>query len=862
MFTRRKSRNVHGTSYTGVNHVAPSDSQPNDHAVAAALSIGYGLAGNGGGQPIRYNVSRTVSLRDNSLKKRNSISSNDTYGIPKRNLLRVSSNNSLTSVSLRRRSSNGNGYGPQLTSFDNSIQEELEEPHSEHYNRRSMQDLMLPQKPFANGYKKGPEETGLVKMIKKYIPTPNGIKIIEVPEEKFNQEVARNNSMRSGRGIARSPSLNSLSRPRAAFLNGVSTPKRNTSSRLSSLMSSPRMQTMNEVDEVKGGSMINNEEKYDELLKQIEHEKHLAKELDSKTTEYQKLKQKRLEKEKNLALLRKQLSNVSSSPSSSYSDLEKDIQDNIRNRNTDSNLKSPFIADGLKEDIIKTAEETSSRSSQKTVEQKENGNPIFNQPVLQLTDEKIPEASASELALQDEVIGRNSIDASSVIVDELDKKNHSNSDMKDFIGASSNGQHLDDNQNEDGTELKIIRQYEGLRSTELFGSGDDDLGSHEDDNESNLAKQLRPTFDAVPEIIKEDDENENVDLQSKESLITSGINSSSSSLNSTGYVPLSKGKSPPKSAMKKSTPATKNEKHSQMNVNPAHYAYLSLTTAENTRLNSKLSASKLNTQLNAAQQPPPFQGFHMSQPLHQNNNPRMSQTLRKTQVPTTPTGMSGRTLRPNTLDPYLELYNYNGGMPGRGPRSHMSMQPVATKQPVNMSSTSKAKAAELYAKANSRPISVFKPLNRKSSFDKEIQSDDKLGASKVQGHRMTLRDGPRDSSTAAHPVSEARDAYITHSEEKDQLGNTPVRENFNSRFKDSDEEDNISEEQHAPLGKNLNSSTNLPKLNNTIPTAPYTSQASGSKSGIDGAVSNSRVEREEKKSTKKFKKLRKLFGKN
>ena len=40
-----------------------------------------------------------------------------------------------------------------------------------------------------------------VKMVKKYIPTPNGIKIVEVPESNLAQEISRNNSIRSvGRG--------------------------------------------------------------------------------------------------------------------------------------------------------------------------------------------------------------------------------------------------------------------------------------------------------------------------------------------------------------------------------------------------------------------------------------------------------------------------------------------------------------------------------------------------------------------------------------------------------------------------------------------------------------------------------------
>ena len=43
MFSRRKTRSVHDTAYTGVSRTAPNNHQPNSGALAAALTIGNAM---------------------------------------------------------------------------------------------------------------------------------------------------------------------------------------------------------------------------------------------------------------------------------------------------------------------------------------------------------------------------------------------------------------------------------------------------------------------------------------------------------------------------------------------------------------------------------------------------------------------------------------------------------------------------------------------------------------------------------------------------------------------------------------------------------------------------------------------------
>ena len=43
MFSRRKTRSVHDTAYTGVSRTAPNNHQPSSGALAAALTIGNAM---------------------------------------------------------------------------------------------------------------------------------------------------------------------------------------------------------------------------------------------------------------------------------------------------------------------------------------------------------------------------------------------------------------------------------------------------------------------------------------------------------------------------------------------------------------------------------------------------------------------------------------------------------------------------------------------------------------------------------------------------------------------------------------------------------------------------------------------------
>ena len=120
-------------------------------------------------------------------------------------------------------------------SFNDSYLDEITEETNQTYlnNKARMNDLRLPKQNEATGNSNVIANTPV--KYKKYIPTPTGIKVIEVPELQFQKEVARSNSMRSNslcldlvvkKCLLTKKSYNNV--PRAVSLTGTS--RRNGSS--------------------------------------------------------------------------------------------------------------------------------------------------------------------------------------------------------------------------------------------------------------------------------------------------------------------------------------------------------------------------------------------------------------------------------------------------------------------------------------------------------------------------------------------------------------------------------------------------------------------------------------------------------
>ena len=955
MFSRRQNRSVHDTSYTGVNPGASGTNQPNNNALAAALSIGKSLKQQGapgvhatGGGPNQY-LSKPPQKR-NSLLKRDSITRS-----PNSNKFRNFSDASYNSTyshsmqtpphSAQRRTSiqgkSKGGYGLD-DSFDESYYDDINQDATQSYNNAKLKDLRLSHQlsppPSRNG--QAPQESGTVKMVKKYIPTPNGIKIIEVPETVYQKEVARNNSMRS---LPRSGSMTSMSQkriPRTASLSSMAgANKKPSHQRLSSLGRNPALGTMAENDEMQSRRKHNEDSELHRLQQQIDHEKQVSKDLELKRLEYEKIKLERLENEKKILLLKREAADNKGL----------DVSEVISEDEEEEDVPLP--------NILVIVDEMENKRLEQDGEADMNKNTAIEKPSLgeinDISRDDDVNVEDDTSIYEEEAIPEASIDASSVVVDELEKKNivgdEPTSDTKTSEQQLQNGFKND----QGAAELNVISQYSD--SKELLNrnsiidnpipvsTDEEDFGIEEvPSDENNLAKHLRPNFDSLleiiepktsgpkfdpePEIISTDetmqlrDSNHDIidveDPTVEEMAITtlqiptSSLNndSSSSSARSTGSLdsnmqPRSE-KRPVKSAMKNSSSFYNSSNNSSTVKNAAQDAYLSLATAENTRLNSKLSSSQLNdagpqfnSGANQMQQPQSNNQYYDNQQNqsiqhnhqnHQNQGMRIS-TLRKSPSTQSP-GLASRTLRPQSTVPETLHQNnqYHAPVNGMGNRklrdrtsAHVNpsrdrssyvkhINPHPALQP-NYQSPSKTKAADLYAKANARPNSSFVPVAAKKTPDGSATQQAQ------KAHRTTLRDmtssnqAQRADNSVNNPQQNANETNSGHVENdrgfKSRLADSDEEDGhegrskffgggFSSRFNDSDEDlggftrnqhsVNQSTAQHSSKNNELPVSKTQPSHNNNTFMDGKTDQPLKSKS----------------KDKKKFAKLRKLFGKD
>lgn len=818
---RRRTRN--STAYTGVGQSTPSAQQPNTNAMAAALTIGENLRET---QPAKYGTPRTQSLQKQlpqtrstgSLLKRSPSIQAPGLRPPTTRSSRAGSNASRRLSSLQ---SNTSGQRMEYSvddSFNDSFLEQMGRDADVHYsNRATMEDVKLEHKP-------APKPA--VRMVKKYIPTPNGIKVIEVPEATMKQEIARSNSMRSGMAIGRSPLMQKIPRsplmqkaPRSVSLNSspraVGRTGRQGGSRLLSLVN-PNPISENAEEETRAGRIDEAKERQrerDRLQAQIEDEKHLAQELEKKRLEYEELKRLRQANEQKM----KELKRLEEEEALSRS-ISVDSEANLRK------LASPLIV--YTHDTPETIVHQQKEAVQDVNEEEDDEEDV---PIKQLH----------------------------IVVDEFELRK-----VESFLTAH------DDHDNDNSSSYSLDVSNPDIAATSSFSEPDDfdkslptgdnsrkvdEFGIEEVADSPSLAKQLRPifdplsdqepapTFDLVPEVIADEP------LPN----LTPPVTNTAASIRSN----VSSESRPIKSAMKQPK-ATYNSKASE--ESPAHQAYLSLTTAENTRLNSKLS----NTQLADGKELVPDATF--TPPKSPNNVlKRMSQTLRKQPSGSNPGGMSGRSLRPVSQieQPQTLRANRtgNGGMSSRTFKPQP--QPIAP-HPVlqrNYQSPSKLKAADLYAKANSRPRSVFQPV-RKSSFgktDEQAKPESKRPMSQIQ-HRTTLRDSAQQNH-ASKPSQDFQapiEAPLDVSEIK-----TGGRPQFKSRLADSDDEDAGSS--HIQGGRGFSS-----RFRDSVEefSRPAIARSSLSAEEVMRAPITSlrqkqgELEKEEKPKKKRF--LKKLFGRN
>ncbi|KAG7195093.1 uncharacterized protein KQ657_004209 [Scheffersomyces spartinae] len=897
---RRKHRTTHQPAYTGVNNPPPPTNAPNNHARAAALAIG-----NNNATTKPMGVTRSPSMQYNIVPRTNST---HTKAPSKNHLLNRQQQQQQhhplsppvtqyqSSGSLLKRGStisgsssddfhnfagNTGASGPILLdsntvddSFTDSYFEEVNDA-----NRRDLHDLRLAHKPTTstktsqkkkavggslragsirtgslgsasginNNTSNGGDPPGTVKMVKKYVPTPSGIKVIEVPEATLKKEMARSNSIRSGLNVSRAGSL-TLRKSSQGSLNGSRIPRSGSmgsigaytpSSRVSSLVkqaptSLPPMTELSGLE----GSTETQEKEYHDLQQQIDHEKKLAHELAKKKKEYEHFKALRLQMQKDLEVLREEL--TSSPEANNY-------QPNLNPNSTDPVLTDPVI--NMKEDqyLDHKTVPTTSTSLEYTL------NPTMDPKSIHI----IPDGS-----------------------------DHTGGGTDETLQATSNDAHLYIHESPFASrdqldEIKVIEQFEDSKEENVLEVPDITFDNsyyegheHDDDDDD---EDLKPKFQDSPEVIEEplstQFSNDTLPdhLGAPPQLVAEENASSAHSLTSAeSYESPHRTKKPMKSAMKSSSSLNKgNKEFTKAKQTAAHEAYLSLTTAENTRLNSKLSANQLSptkgmvpgTAAAAA-----GGGSPVTTPK------RMPLSLRKSQVSAQQQQQQQmvKSLRPQASEHGHGPYPPPSGRTLRkqSPHPHPTyvqpMPPHPALMP-NYKSSSKVRAAELYEKANLRPISVQQPLERKSSYSKlpEKQRPMSMAAqSSSHPHHHEAQPLSRVSSQATTvqratkpPVRQHRTTLRSSSA---QVGG-PLPVQYGSRFNDSDGEDMPSTSKPGFNSRFHDSDDDLPL---SSPQQDHHNNYHNHYNEIQDVSFDSKTSKNTKEKKKFGGKLRKLFGKH
>lgn len=705
MFNRRRTRNL--VAYTGVGYLA-NRHQPDNIATAAALTIGQKL-------PPGTQKPPAIGSLGLLLKRLPSLQSNSIRSTSTPNHARTGSVNS------DRHSFSKVDYSVDDSFTDSQIEEMGRDADAHYSNRAQLRDLKLTHSP--------PQPA--VKMVKKYVPTPHGIKVVEVPETTMKQAIARSNSMRLGLALGKNGSLSSrtgsmssrtssLSRaPRTGSLTNQTNQtnqKRVTSKR--STLADFKIEEGSELD-------TSNQRQAVELQHQIEDERQVAAKLAAQREEYEKLKQLRAQNEKHraeLERLREEEESFSRQTSRQTSPRpEESVPTSIANSFDAPQPVKPqaptlnALPDDAPQALSTDDEEVPIEPVPFAVDEFEQKNLGKDPTKLPATvDEPEPEEVTSTYSLDDTSV------IHAVTAEEIDEndviQNYAGDPQEDEFGIVE----VPDEDNSPSLAQQVkstlgsnnVNEVNGKESILLPGSSN-----------ASVSESTTPKFVPHPEVINDDPYVDHL-AQPAAPGIASSIKSGSSN-----------DSRPIKSAMKnsRSTYGLNNNTH----VSPAQQAYLSLTTAENTRLNSKLSSSQLvDSESISAQHihPGPSRSPVNSQKF-------AATTLRKNQVPPPQpphAGLADRSLRPRAPSDASNRQSL-GGMSGRTFKSNLPLAiPPHPYADPHYQSPAKAKAAELFARANHRPASTAQPLKRESSFNKGSEG---ARAETSTPHHPPLRNG-------------------------------------------------------------------------------------------------------------------------
>lgn len=878
MFGKRRSRN--SVAYTGVGYLA-STHHPDNGAMAAALTIGKKLP------PAQNNAIHqkppAIGSLGSLLKRSPSLQSNSIRSTSTPNHYRRGST-----------SSDRHSFTPRVEysvddSFTDSQIEEMGRDADAHYsNRAQLRDLKLSHLP--------PQQQ--VKMVKKYVPTPNGIQVVEVPETSMKQAIARSNSMRSGLSLNRAGLLSSrnnlLSRiPKSPSRSGSLTAQNTGQKRVTWKRSTLAASKIDESAELEPSEQS---KAAAELQRQIDEERQLAAKLESQRKEYEQLKQLRLQNEKHraeLERLREEEESYSRLPSRQTSPHPVESVPTSISTTLDAphpvKPQAPTLND-LPDDTPQPQANDDAPQAQSTDDEEVPIEPVpfavdeFEQKKAGKNPEKLPTSIGDQ---EEDVTSTYSLDDASVThaVTVTAAEIDTDDVIQNYAALGAAGGSEEDEfgivEVPNETESPTLAQQVKSR---LNGNGKDSIALPNDVD--SISESTTPKFDPTPEIIQDEPQVDTLAHPPNAAGLASSIKSGSSS-----------DSRPIKSAMKnsRSTYALNNNSNSNANVSPAQQAYLSLTTAENTRLNSKLSSGQLNENDSLSPQHHAHPGPPRS-PVHAQK--LSATTLRKTQHPPQHQqhhqqqqqqqgGLSDRSLRPRTTsDASYNRQSTGGGMSSRTFKSSQpqGLPPHPYNGP-NYHSPAKAKAAELFAKANNRPASTAHPLKRESSFNKgseEGKAENNTAHQPPQRngkHRFTLRhdagqQGAQQggltaaAATTAHAniqqQAQQQAQQIVQLEQQQKQQQQPPQQQqpaarsheqrgggfkgFRSRIADSDEEDNVKPAQ----GGGFRSRFRDLEEQAPVQEGPITTLREPK---VDPAL-------EEKKPKKKKKFLKKLFGKN
>ncbi|KAI5965946.1 uncharacterized protein KGF55_001310 [Candida pseudojiufengensis] len=806
MFSRRRNtyqpqQNV----YKGVG----ANNNTNPGALAAAKTIGNAMKQKNGNSGSNVSIPRSQSFQqpiisstnnNGSLLKRGSRSNIQQQQFQQQP--RRLSNGSFSSSTSNNSPMTNDSYNRTIIhdiddSFNDSYLDEITEESNQIYlnNKKNLQDLKLPS--HQNEIQKP------VKMVKKYVPSPTGIKIIEVPESSFEKEIARHNSMRSNSLMSRSNSMRNVSHKKPASRSSSLTNKQLKSAPQKRSVSSPlKMQSMNEnvdLEEKLGKTQEKQaqEAKLKALEKEIEREKQLAKDLESKRLEYEKLKRERLENEKKM--LEYEAGNVEINRESSIYEEEEEEEKG-------------------KEEVPITQPNGVINEFEKFKE---------NRDELSQANEKI-DGHAIEDNTEDSV--RISVPVLSIEKPQLTKLN---SDFTNSEAFESNLDLTDFKSLDPGhstSELGIINQYSELKGSDLEEDTDDEIVDVPEVVDETIESEAVPETE-VPKIVEESESeqpgtNNQTSTESSDTLLPPVVAPATGASSKSSVYSGDSNKKPIKSAMKSSSSFSQLPSSNNAKSNAAHQAYLSLTTAENTRLNSKLSNSQLSggsqTNLNnlsandlysggsggaypqfgasQLQKQPmkrlsqqtlranPQQPQIQQQQQQQSQDYRLSMRPKQQQQQQQPQQQHRLSLRA----PPPQQQQQPKGMSNRSLRPTSQVQPIAAHPALQPGyvSPSKIKAQELYTKAQSRPYSDFKAPARNPNRP--------VGNSQP---RTTLRDStapteaqnngsnnPYDQTGNVHANTASGNGNGFKSRFADSDDDLPMKKTFNSKFNDSDED--------------------------------------------------------------------------